>query len=117
MLEFLRMKATLIAMAVLVAPVMGEDEDMVNFVGGVLRPKWGVVLDEDTAITSKGLVLRDKDVYITSKGACIQDGDVYVTPDGIISKPSDIFVGKPGLVYKAGNSFFGGGRGIYVPSR
>jgi hypothetical protein len=113
---FYAMKATLFLMAVLVAPVMGEDEDMVNFIGGVFRPKWAVVLDKDTAVTSRGIVTRDRDVYSTSSGAYSQDRDVYATPEGAVSKPGDTFVGRSGTVYKTGNAFFGSGRGIYVPS-
>lgn len=106
------MKRILIAMAVLAAPVMGEDDgEMADFVGGVYRHgKVAVVLDRDTALVDGKIILRDGDVFITSRGAYSNDRGTYSGPDGIVVRDGDVFTGKTGAVIGSECFYFGGGQ-------
>jgi len=111
--ETFYMKAILIAMAVLVAPVMAEDgqQAMADFVGGVYRNGgFAVVLDKDTAIVRGGLVNRDGDLYITPRGAYTNDRGTYSGPDGIVMQDGDLFSSKDGSVIGDGMLYSGAGK-------
>jgi hypothetical protein len=97
MLEFLHMKAILFLMAVLVAPVMGEDEDseeiVADFAGGVLG-KSAVITGKNTAVTSDG-----KFISFNGKG--------FATSDGYYGMNRNQVWGNGKLVVKSKNLFYG----------
>jgi hypothetical protein len=95
MLEFLRMKAILFLTAVLVAPVMGED-DSDDFAGAVIK-KNGFSSGRGCAISEDGGM-----VYSSSSGRSI------ISTDGFYYKSGKSFVGKDGtFISKSGNFFYG----------
>ena len=88
MLEFLRMKATLFLMAVLVAPGMGEDLD--EFVG--------TTYPSGNAVFSGG-----KGVAITRNGLVVQNGDLFITPKGLYAKCGNMYYGNGKLTIVDGD--------------
>jgi hypothetical protein len=95
MLEFLHMKATLFLMAVLVAPVMGEDEAE-DFVGAVIK--------RNGFSSGRGCVISENGgmAYSSSSGRSI------ISTDGFYYKSGKSFVGKDGaFISKSGNFFYG----------
>ena len=90
------MKATLIAMAVLVAPVMGEDDSeeiVADFAGGVLG-KSAIITGKSTAVTSDG-----KFISFNGKG--------FATSDGYYGMNKNQVWGNEKLVVKSKNLFYG----------
>jgi len=79
MLEFLHMKATLFLMAVLVAPVMGEDLD--EFVG--------TTYPSGNAVFSGG-----RGVAITRNGLVVQNGPLFITPRGLYGSCGNMYYGN-----------------------
>jgi len=100
MVEFLRMKATLILMALLVAGVRADDEDiesseqkLADFCGTVLG-KSAVITGRNTAVTSDG-----KFIYYNGKG--------FATSDGYYGQNRNQTFGNGKLVVKSRNLFYG----------
>jgi len=93
--ETFYMKAILIAMAVLVAPVMAEDEDgdVGNFAGAVLN-KSAIVTGRRTAVTSDG-----KFIYFNGRG--------YATSDGYYGINGNQTFGAGKLVIMSKSLFYG----------
>jgi len=91
------MKRILIAMAVLVAPVMGEDEDcdgdVDNFAGAVLN-KSAIVTGRRTAVTSDG-----KFISFNGRG--------YATPDGYYGINGNQTFGAGKLIIRSKSLFYG----------
>lgn len=105
MLEFLRMKAILFLMAVLVAPVMGEE--MENFIGGVYQ-KEGFYADcgDGIAVGPGGAIIKCGDTYLTPTGVYVNSGGTYLGPRGkVVVKVGSDFVGTTGFTAKAGDMY------------
>jgi len=85
--ETFYMKAILIAMAVLVAPVMGEEDDVL----GVVIGKSGFQCGKDCAIGGDGVAVYGDGHgnYITSKGFAYKSGADYVASDCTYVTKSD----------------------------
>jgi hypothetical protein len=105
MLELLRMKATLFLMAVLVAPVMGEE--MENFIGGVYQ-KEGFYADcgDGIAVGPGGAIIKCGDTYLTPTGVYVNSGGTYLGPRGkVVVKVGSDFVGTTGFTARAGDMY------------
>lgn len=105
MLEFLRMKAILFLMAVLVAPVMGEE--MENFIGGVYQ-KEGFYADcgDGIAVGPGGAIIKCGDTYLTPTGVYVNSGGTYLGPRGkVVVKVGSDFVGTTGFTARAGDMY------------
>jgi hypothetical protein len=87
------MKALILITALLVATGRADDEDMADFVGGVLGES-GIVTGRNTAVTASG-----KFVSFNGRG--------YATSDGYYGMNKNQVWGKKGLVVKSGNFFYG----------
>jgi len=81
------MKAILIAMAVLVAPVMADEEDVL----GVVIGKSGFQCGKDCAIGGDGVAVYGDGHgnYITSRGFAYKSGTDYVASDCTYVTKSD----------------------------
>lgn len=86
------MKNILIAMAVLVAPVMGEDLN--DFAGGAY--------DSGSAVFSGG-----RGVAITQNGLLVDDGILKFTPKGLYASCGNVYYGNGEIVTKTGFLFYG----------
>ena len=105
MLEFLRMKAILFLMAVLVAPAMGGE--MEDFIGGVYQNE-GFYADcgGGIAVGPGGAVIKCGDTYLTPTGVYVNAGGTYLGPRGkVVVRVGSDFVGTTGFTAKAGDMY------------
>jgi len=107
MLEFLHMKATLFLMAVLVAPVMGEDE-MDDFMGGVYD-KPGIYAKTSNVAIGDGIVIRSGDTFFTDEGICRKAGSFYFNEKDIVLSTGNSFISDKNFTAKSGNVYGGTG--------
>ena len=106
MVEFLRMKATLILMALLVAGVRAE-EGLGEFIGGVYD-KGGFYADcgGGIAVGPEGSIIKCGDTYLTPHGVYVNAGGTYLGPRGSVAvKVGQDFVGTSGFTAKAGDTY------------
>jgi len=116
MLEFLRMKAILIAMAVLVAPVMGEDEDnneraeLAKFIGGAYKGRgtW-VMTSGNNALSDRGCIRKVGNNYFTPEGFYRKVGNTYLKDGEAIVTTGKTFLGD-GAVVSTGRTYLGDDR-------
>jgi len=110
--ETFYMKAILIAMAVLVAPVMAEDDDgdAADFVGAVLKRNGfscgrGCVISEDGGMaysSSSGRSIISTDGFYYKSGSSVVGKD-----ETFISKSGNFFYGTSATI-KAGSAYMNG---------
>ena len=116
MVEFLRMKATLILMALLVAGVRAEEDEiddkkeLERFIGGAYqgRGTW-VMTSGDNALSDRGCIRKVGDNYFTPDGYYRKIGNTYVKDGSAIVTTGKTFLGD-GAVVSTGNTYLGDGR-------
>jgi len=91
-MEFLRMKATLILMALLVAGVHGQDLD--EFVG-------------TTYPSGNAVFIGGRGVAITRGGLVVQNGPLFITPRGLYSSCGNMYYGNGNLTVVDGSFSYG----------
>jgi len=105
--ETFYMKAILIAMAVLVAPVMGE-EGMDDFMGGVYE-KPGIYAKTSNVAIGDGIVIRSGNTFFTDEGICRKAGSFYFNEKDIVLSTGNSFISENNFTAKAGNVYTGTG--------
>jgi hypothetical protein len=109
--ETFYMKAILIAMAVLVAPVMAEDDDdeINDFIGGVYRGSGTVHKAGSVIMTEEGLIFKSGSRFIYQNGkVCQHVGSTYITEDNsVVVRAGSAFVSNRGITEKVGSSYIG----------
>ena len=113
MVEFLRMKATLFLMALLVAGVHGQNEDAVL---GVIIGKSGFQCGNNSAIGADGVAVYGdgRGNYITSRGFAYKSGTDYVASSATyVTQSNGWFYGTKyaipaGMAYMSSQSTFVG---------
>jgi hypothetical protein len=108
--ETFYMKAILIVMAVLVAPVMAEDDDEMNdFIGGVYRGSGTVHRAGNVIMTQDGLIFKSGSRFIYQDGrVCQRVGSTYITEDNsVVVKAGNTFVSNRGVTEKVGSCYIG----------
>lgn len=114
MLEFLRMKATLFLMAVLVAPVWAQD---LNEFVGTTYPSGNAVFSggRGVAITQNGLVVRSGPLFLTTTGLYASCGNLYYGNGNLTVVDRDISYGTAGnMRVKDGNYYAGNNGQTYI---
>ena len=107
------MKNILLVMAVLVAPVMGEDLN--DFAGGVYDSGDAVFSGgRGVAITQKGLLVDDGILKLTPKGPYASCGNVYYGNGEIVTKTGFLFYGSSGTKVQDGNYYSGTAGSTYI---
>ena len=104
------MKAMLILMAVLVAPVMAEDDDEMNdFIGGVYRGSGTVHRAGNVIMTQDGLIFKSGSRFIYQDGrVCQKVGSTYIREDNsVVVSAGSAFVSNDGLIEKVGSCYIG----------
>lgn len=113
------MKKILLAMAVLVAPAMGEDEDEIgigDFAGGVLG-KSAIITGRNTAVTSDGkFICSNGRGFATSGGYYGANGKQVFGNGKLVVKSGSFFYGSSSC-WKNGNSYFDGTKDSWVTGR
>jgi len=108
--ETFYMKRILLAMAVLVTPVMGED-NMRDFIGAVYKNRgtW-IMTDKDNALGNGGCIRKVGDNYFTPNGFYRKVGNTYLsdTDDPVVSTGST-FLSSSRAVVKTGSTYLWSG--------
>ena len=116
MMEFLRMKATLILMALLVAGVYGQD---LNEFAGTTYPSGNAVFSggRGVAITQNGLVVQSGFLFITPRGLYASCGNMYYGNGNLTVVDRGFSYGTAGnLRAQVGNYFAGNNGQTYIYS-
>ena len=108
MVEFLRMKATLILMAVLVAPVMADDFD--DYIAAVYSGKGDFVRAGNVYVGSHDIIVKAGNSYSSSRGIAVKAGNTFVSEDNrTVVRAGNAFVGDNDIIVRAGNTYNGSG--------
>ena len=110
------MKAMLILMAVLVAPVMAEDDDgderaeLARFIGGAYKGRgtW-VMTSGNNALSDRGCIRKVGNNYFTPEGFYRKVGNTYLKDDEAIVTTGKTFLGD-GAVVSTGRTYLGDDR-------
>ena len=106
MLEFLRMRAILFLMAVLVAPVMGDDFD--DYIAAVYGGKGEFVRAGNTYVGSHDIITKAGNAYVSSRGIATKTGNTYFSEDNrAVIKAGNSFVSDRDIITKAGSAYSG----------
>lgn len=106
MLEFLRMKAILFLMAVLVAPVMGDDFD--DYVATVYGGRGQFVRVGNTYVGSHDIITKAGNSYVSSRGIATRAGNTYFSEDNrAVVRAGNSFVSNKDIIVRAGNTYSG----------
>jgi hypothetical protein len=106
MLEFLRMKATLFLMAVLVAPVMADDFD--DYIATAYGGRGSFVRAGNTYIGSNDIITKAGNSYVSGRGIANRAGSTYITEDNkTVNRAGSAFISGDDIIIKAGNSYNG----------
>jgi len=110
MLEFLRMKAILFLMAVLVAPVMGQD---LNEFVGTTYPSGNAVFSggRGVAITQNGLVVKSGPLFLTTTGLYASCGNMYYGNGKLTVVDGDFSYGTAGNMRVRDGNYYAGNNG------
>lgn len=108
-LESFYMKAlvTITATAMLMASVMGADEAMDDFLGGVYDGNGTFAIAGNVAVGPQGSIIKAGDTYFTPRGVYVKAGDSYVSANRTVVRAVDSFVGYNTSQVKADNVFVG----------
>lgn len=120
MVEFLRMKATLILMALLVAGVRADEDEiessqqeLADFCGGVLG-KSAVITGRNTAVTSDGeFVSYNGRGFATSNGYYGKNGSQVFGNGKLVVRSGNLFYGSSSS-WKNGNSYYDGDKSSWI---
>ena len=108
--ETFYMKAILIAMAVLVAPVMGEDLN--EFVGTTYNSGNAVFSGgRGVAITQNGLVVKSGCLFLTTQGIYASCGNMYYGNGNLTVVDEDISYGTAGNMRVNDGNYYAGSNG------
>ena len=106
MMEFLRMKATLILMALLVAGVRADDLD--DYVAAAYNGKGDFVRSGNTYIGSHDIIVKSGNAYISSRGTAVRSGNVFITEENkTVVKSGNAFIGDNDIIIKSGDTYNG----------
>ena len=111
-LYFLRMKAILFLMAVLVAPVWaGDKEELANFIGAVYggRGTW-VMTSGENALSSYGCIRRVGENYFTPDGYYRKVGNTYLRDGDAVVTTGKTYLGGSDAVVKTGSTYLSNNR-------
>jgi len=107
-MEFLRMKATLILMALLVAGVRADDFD--DYVAAAYGGKGDFVRVGNTYVGSHDIITKAGSAYVSSRGIATKAGSTYISEDNeTVVKAGSAFVSNKDIIVNVGNTYNGSG--------